>query len=250
MNHIFFEIFEQLQRVGPGNNESTEKAFNIIKSNTTLPQNLNILDIGSGTGIHTIHLSKLINGKITAMDNHQAFLDKLQTRLISEGAEDKIHCQKGDMGAMDFEKESFDLIWAEGCIFILGLEEGLKQWRKYLKPGGFIALTDAFWFKPDPPAELKTFWQQIYPGLLNHEEALGVIERTGYRCVDNFQLPESVWYAFYHPLEELLKKFREKYHDNSEALIIIEALQKEIDMYRKYSDYYGYIFYILEKNIR
>lgn len=248
MEKFFYEIFEQLPRVGPGNNESTRKAFEIITSGAELPRHLNILDIGCGTGIHTIQLAKLINGKITAMDNHQAFLDKLQNRLDAEGVLDKIDCILGDMGSMAFEKESFDVIWAEGSVFILGFEKGLNQWRKYLKSGGYIALTEIFWFKPDPPAELKTYFDQICPGMLSQEEALRVTEKAGYRPIDFFQLPEIAWWDdLYRPLEEQLKVFREKYPDNPDALGTIDSFQMEIDMYRKYSDYYGYTFFILEK---
>jgi ubiquinone/menaquinone biosynthesis C-methylase UbiE len=249
MNHVFFEVFEKLPRVGPGNNESTGRAFNIIKSKPGFPQNPNILDIGCGTGVHTTHLATLSDGKIIAMDNHQAFLDKLQTRMITQGVADKIDIQKGDMGAMDFDKESFHLLWVEGAIFIIGFENGLSQWRQFLKPGGFIALTDLFWFKPNPPEEPKAFFDQIAPGMLNLEEALAVVERTGYRCVDHFQLPANVWWdSFYTPLEEQLPIFRETYKDDSEAMETIEFFQAEIDIYRKYSDHYGYIFFILEKS--
>lgn len=248
MERVFYEIFEQLPRVGLGNNESTRKAFKMMTSGKTLPRHLNILDIGCGTGVHTIQLAKLIDGKITALDNHQAFLDRLQSRLEAEDLSDKIHCVPGDMRAMDFEKESFDVIWAEGSIFIVGFEKGLNEWRKYLAPGGFIALTEVFWFKPDPPAKLKTFWEQVYPGIIDLEEALNVIERSGYRRINHFKFPEIAWWDdFYRPLEEQLKLFREKYSDDSEALGIIDSLQTEIDIYRKYSDYYGYIFFILEK---
>ena len=248
MNHVFYEIFGQLPRVGPGNNESTRKAFKILTSGQKSPRYLNILDIGCGTGIHTIQLAKLIDGKITAIDNHQAFLDKLQRRLEKEGVVDKIVCLPGDMGAMDFEKESFNVIWAEGSIFILGFARGLKEWWKYLKPGGLMALTEIFWFKPAPPEELKAFLGQECPGMIGLEEAVAVIERSGYNLIDHFPLPEIAWWAdYYRPLERLLEAFREKYRDNSEALGIIEHIQREIDMYRKYSDYYGYIFFMLGK---
>lgn len=248
MDQLFYDIFEQLPRVGPGNNESTRKAFKILTSGKGLPRHPKILDIGCGTGIHTVQLSKLIDGKITAMDSHQPFLDGLKSRLEEEGVSDKINCLLGDMGAMDFEKESFDVIWAEGSVFILGFETGLKQWRKYLKPGGLIALTEIFWFKPNPPEELKTFFDQICPNMISREEALGVVERAGYSPIDFFQVPENAWWDdFYGPMEEQLKIFREKYTDNPEALGIIDSFQTEIDMYRKYSGYYGYIFFMLEK---
>ncbi|MCK4765025.1 MAG: class I SAM-dependent methyltransferase [Candidatus Aminicenantes bacterium] len=249
MEQLFYQIFEQLPRVGPGNYDSTKKAFNILRHAKPLPENPKILDIGCGTGLHTVQLAKLSNGRITALDNHREFLDSLKQHAKAQGMADNIDCVPGDMGAMDFENRSFDIIWAEGSIFILGLENGLKLWKKYLKTGGMMALTDLFWLKPEAPGELKTFFDQISPGMMSREDAAQVIEACGYHCTGHFQLPGCAWWDdFYRPLENVLKDFREKYANNPEDMVIIEAFQKEIDMFRKYSDYYGYIFFILENN--
>jgi SAM-dependent methyltransferase len=35
-------------------------------------------------------------------------------------------------------KQKFDLIWSEGAVFIIGFEKGLKEFKKHLKPGGFM----------------------------------------------------------------------------------------------------------------
>lgn len=247
MDPIFYNIFEQLPRVGPGNNESTRKAFNMITSAKPLPKNPSILDIGSGTGLHTIQLAKLTDGKITALDNHQPFIDGFKQKIDDQNLSGKIQTVKGDMGAMTFENQSFDVIWAEGSIFIIGFENGLKQWRKYLKPGGRIALTDIFWFKPNPPEKLGTFFENQCPWMVNYEEASRIIDRCGYNLTGHFLLPENAWWDdFYSPLEEQLKIFREKHAGNPDALGIIEALQTEIDLFRQYSEYYGYIFFIME----
>ena len=106
MEHIFYEIFEQLHRVGPGNDESTRKAFNAINADSTLSKPLNILDVGCGTGIHTIQLAKLVDGKITALDNHQAFLDTFQNHLNANRLLNKVDCVKGDMKAMQFVQKT------------------------------------------------------------------------------------------------------------------------------------------------
>ena len=38
---------------------------------------------------------------------------------------------------------------------------------------------------------------------------------------------------------------REKYRANIEAMSVLEMEQKEIDLFRKYSNYYGYVFYVM-----
>ncbi len=248
MDQLFYDIFERLPRQGPGDNDSTRKAFDILTSGRELPEHLNILDIGCGTGIHTIQLAKLMEGKVIAMDNHQPFLDNLQNRLAPEGVSGKIDCVKGDMAAMTFEKESFDIIWSEGSIFIIGVEKGLTEWKKFLRPGGLIALTDVFWLKPDIPAELRADFEKDYPGMLSLEDALKVVEGCGYNRIDHFCIPRSAWWDdYYGPLKQQLKVFREKTKGKPEAAGIIDSLQFEIDLFKKYPGYYGYVFFMLEK---
>lgn len=48
---------------------------------------------------------------------------------------------------MDFVPESFDLIWAEGYIYIIGFKKGLQDWKKFLKPGGYLICSEISWFK-------------------------------------------------------------------------------------------------------
>jgi ubiquinone/menaquinone biosynthesis C-methylase UbiE len=247
MEHLFYEIFEQLPRVGPGNNESTRNAFKAINADSTLSQSLNILDIGCGTGIHTLQLADLIDGKITALDNHQGFLDILQKHLITNQLANKVQWVKGDMKAMEFETQSFYIIWSEGSIFIIGFERGLKEWKRFLKPNGYIALTDLFWLKPNPPLEIKAYFDKISPGLLRREQAIKIIEQTGYDLIHHFQLPVNAWWDdFYLPMEAQLGIIRKKYKGNLDAGNLIDSFHEEIDMFRKYSEYYGYIFFIVK----
>jgi len=61
-------------------------------------------------------------------------------------------------------------------------------------------------------------------------------------------LPESAWWdAYYHPLEERLELLREKYAATPEKVEVIESIQMEIEIYRKYSGYYGYVFYVMQR---
>ena len=64
---IFLDIHKDLPRQGSGRDIYTQKAFEMIpKIKTPL-----ILDIGRGPGIQTIHLAKISDGKIIAIDIHQ-----------------------------------------------------------------------------------------------------------------------------------------------------------------------------------
>ena len=82
-----YELCEALPRSGPGDNESTRCAFNSIPQFETPPF---ILDIGCGQGMQTIELAKISNGKVVALDNHQAFLDMLMEQAKKHRVDERI----------------------------------------------------------------------------------------------------------------------------------------------------------------
>ena len=47
------------------------------------------------------------------------------------------------MDNLPFQNEELDLIWSEGAIYNIGFERGMNEWNKYLKKGGFIAVSEA-----------------------------------------------------------------------------------------------------------
>jgi hypothetical protein len=75
-----------------------------------------------------------------------------------------------------------------------------------------------------------------------------MIESSGYKTIDYFPIPsESWWQNYYTPIENKIAELRLKYRANDKAKTVFDMLQLEIDMFRKYSPYYGYYFYIMQK---
>ena len=46
---------------------------------------------------------------------------------------------------------------------------------------------------------------------------------------------------------EKLPALLQKHKVDNEALEVLQMAKHEIEMYRRYSDYYGYVFYIAER---
>jgi ubiquinone/menaquinone biosynthesis C-methylase UbiE len=242
---VFYELFQTLPRQGPGNYDCTKRAFESIPKLPAVPK---ILDIGCGTGIQTIDLAKLSGGNITALDNYEPFLEIVLDRARSAGLEARITTKNGSMFELDFTDISFDIIWAEGSIYIMGFEKGLQDWRKFIRTNGYLAVSELSWLKPEPPEELIIFWRQEYPGIKTINENLEIIERTGYKLLDYFVEPDEAWWNdLYGPLEDNVKKLRKKYKGNSKALEVIDNTEREIQLFKEYSDWYGYVFFVMQK---
>lgn len=234
-----------MPRQGPGDEASTKRAFRKLDG---LPEHPEILDVGCGTGGQTMALAKLTSGKITALDNHAPFIEKLKRDARRVRYAERIQAMVGDMTAMNFPEESFDVIWCEGAVFVTGFSNALKIWRPLLRPKGYVAVSELVWFKKRTPQEVKDFFGREYPDMKYYKDIYPIIESAGYRMIDYFPLPGKSWWTHYYtPMEKKLFAMRRKYRNNKKAQAIFDSFQLEIDMHRKYSPYYGYGFYIMQK---
>jgi ubiquinone/menaquinone biosynthesis C-methylase UbiE len=191
-----------------------------------------------------VDLYRLTDGPITAVDFHQPYLEALKRKSQEKGLGERITALRGDMGHLPFQPRSFDLIWSEGAVYILGFKKGLETWRPLLRERGTIAVTELTWLQFDPPGDLKAFFEEAYPPMQGIEANLGDLRAAGYETAGHFTLPESAWWDYYGPIEKRIGRLQEKYSKNRHALAVLEMERQEMDLYRRYAEFYGYVFYI------
>jgi ubiquinone/menaquinone biosynthesis C-methylase UbiE len=241
MNY-FLEVYGTLPRAGPGSDELTRRAFEMIPS---LPDSPRILDVGCGPGMQTVELLRICAGSVVALDFLPEMIDRTNAAADSAGVSGRLETVVQDMKEMTFPESSFDVIWSEGAIYNIGFETGLKEFKSVLKPGGYVAVSEAVWLKPHPPTEAVQFWQD-YPEIDTVVAKLEVIKRTGYEVLDHFVLPGSAWTdQYYDPMERRIAEKENAWSGIPEAEAVLSEAKNEISVFRKYSDYFSYAFFIM-----
>ncbi|SLM30929.1 Methyltransferase type 11 [Desulfamplus magnetovallimortis] len=243
---LLIDLHKNANRQGPGGEEETKKALSLTKIDSTLP--LKIADIGCGTGASTLTLARLLNAQITAVDFLQDFLEILQKKAKSMGLSDKITTIACSMDNLPFEDAEYDIIWSEGAVYNIGFEKGVRDWKRYLKVGGLLVVSEITWLTLSRPLELEKYWENEYPEIGIASSKINILENNGYSPIGYFVLPEHCWLDnYYKPMENRFKDFLNQ-NDNSEAAqAIVDAEIKEIKLYERYKTYYSYGVYIAKK---
>ena len=238
----FLEIYGTLPRAGPGSNELTRRAFRMMEA---LPSSPRILDVGCGPGMQTIELLRLSGGTVVALDLLPQMLERLQAEADVAGVSDRLVTLEQDMQEMTFPSSSFDVIWSEGAIYLLGFETGLNKFKGFVKPGGYLAISEVVWLKPNPPAEAVDFWQE-YPEIDSIAAKLEVVERAGFESLGHFVFPPVAWTEhYYDPMEERIAEKAREWNGDSEGDAILETAKSEISVFRRCAEFYSYAFFVM-----
>jgi SAM-dependent methyltransferase len=241
---FFYHVFEFLPRQGPGCTGATRKAFSYLPP---LPKDACILDVGCGSGTQTRDLAGLTTGTITATDNHRPFLDSITAWAKKEGLAGRIKTLCASMDALPLETGDFDLIWSEGAIFIMGFENGLRAWKPFVKKGGFIVVSEAAWFEPNPPQELVQWWEKEGYIPKTEKELTELVKTAGLRLIATHRLPEAGWWDYYYvPMLARVKELKKTHGADPACAAILDSFEHEAEMYRKFKKYYGYTFFVMQ----
>ena len=242
---LIIDFYKMVNRQGPGSVEATKKALEFIPH---LTPGSKIADIGCGTGGQTLTLAENTEVHITATDLGEGFLNVLKDRAKQAGYESRITTLVASMDNLPFSESEFDLIWSEGAIYIMGYEKGLKEWYKFLKAGGYIGVSEVTWLTNERPKEIQDFWNKNYSEINTISNKIEVMQNAGYMPVAHFVLPPSCWLEnFYDLMPQAIERFLEKHKYSEVAKQFVQSQVAEIELYKKYKDYYSYVFYIGQK---
>jgi len=204
-------------------NRYTRKAFFLIPA----INNPRILDIGCGTGVPTLELAMLSNGEIDALDIDPQALKQLDAKLHQAGWTNRIRIINRSIAAIDFPDDRYDIVWSEGAVYAMGFKAMLKMVLRLLKRHGFLVLHDE---KKDK------------------KEKMGLISSSGFRLIGHFGLSEKCWWEeYYVPLERLISRYREEFHDDPQLSKLLDRDQAEIDLCRTGKRSFESFFVIMQK---
>ena len=241
---LIADFFKRLKRQGPGGEWETRLATSLIPD---FKRKIKIADIGCGMGSQTFVLADEYDAEIDAVDLLPEMMEGIKKLCKEKGLEDCVLPVQASMDKLPFQPNSYDLIWAEGSIFIMGYDNGLKYWHQFLKPGGYVAVTDCCWLNSQRPKDMEWIQDNV-PDMYSIEQKIEQMSAAGYEPYAHFILPETCWTKnYYEPMKPAMETFLQDHPGEKAAQIFIGRLKDEIAYYEKNKQYFGYVFFIGKK---
>ena len=127
-----------------------------------------VLDAGCGTGTLTLALLRTLTVpvKLTALDLSASSMATAKNYVDKKQSNQPVRFAQGNVLALPFADEAFDLVLTSGVLEYLPLDEGLSELARVIAPGGHLLhlpmrptpittlLEMLFRFKTHPPEEV------------------------------------------------------------------------------------------------
>lgn len=122
-----------------GNEYETEWSISLLN----IQADDHVLEVGFGPGIGMQLVSqKATNGLTAGVDLSQTMVQVARKRNAAAIQAGRVDLHQGNVTALPYDSDSFDKAFAIHCIYFWSKPaDGLKEFRRVLKPGGLLAIT-------------------------------------------------------------------------------------------------------------
>ena len=114
-----------------------------------------------------------------------------------------------------------------------------------------LVVSESCWLQDDPAAEVQDFFAVEGDEVGDVAARRTTIADAGHTLITDFVLPAvGRWENYCVPLAERLKSFRAAHSTDPEALEVAARSEREIELHRRYSDVFGYVFFVMTPDDR
>jgi ubiquinone/menaquinone biosynthesis C-methylase UbiE len=107
---------------------------------------MNILDVGTGTGLTAVSLAKDLSGdcRILGIEPIDTMIEKAQSNIRNEELQDIILINKASAENLPSEDRVYDLVTCTFTMRHTDIRKALVEFARVLKPNGRIVITDIY----------------------------------------------------------------------------------------------------------
>jgi len=222
----------------------TKKQYNFFSSTIT-PENKNILLIGNN--IESIATELAENNTVEIIVSDYASL----ITYINILPKDKpIKARLMEYDATDFEKDTFDLIYAQASVSLSNRVQITKEIKRILKPSGIYCVGEIVAKSDNTPVFIKNIWQENDIAPLHIDKISSFFTERNFKIIEIADL-SSTLKDFYYQCTDFIKQKDKLLSEDDLTLYkkLLNRFSHESNAYLKHGGdkKVGFIVLIMEK---
>lgn len=147
--------------IHPGGRAATEQ----LLSRAAIEEGDKVLDVGCGVGTTAIAVAQRFGADVIAVDIEPLMLQRAREAVHVANAEERVHVQEGDILALEFPDDSFDVVIAEAVTMFVDRARAARELVRVCRPRGRVLATEFMWRRPPSEEAREAFLGQVCPGL-------------------------------------------------------------------------------------
>lgn len=141
-----------------------------------------VLEVGCGVGVTACHLAGKIGCMVLGIDLSEKMVEWANKRADRKGLSERCEFRAADAQQLPFEDATFDAMLCESVTaFVPDKRKALSEYRRVVKPGGYVGLNEGTWVQGIPPQDFLTYIQRAMGGVnfLEPDEWRSLLEEGG-----------------------------------------------------------------------
>ena len=147
--------------IHPGGRAATEQ----LLERASIGRETRVLDAGCGVATTAVTIARRFGADVTAVDIAPLMLERARAAIEAAGVEDHVHVQEGDILALDFPDDAFDVVIAEAVTMFVDRARAARELIRVCRRGGRVLATEFMWRRPPSKEAREVFLGQVCPGL-------------------------------------------------------------------------------------
>jgi SAM-dependent methyltransferase len=160
-----------------------------------------LLEVACGKGEAACTIAAQAGCRVFAVDLFVPFLEHTARKAAVRGLDALVTPVRADGRQLPVEDERFDAACCIGAPSIVGLEPGLRELCRAVRPGGVVAVSDVVWRqKPAGPLGPEWKWVAQQQPQIDADEYAAVIAACGLTVEQVHIHPRSAWADYHRPM--------------------------------------------------
>lgn len=125
-----------------------------------------VVDVGCGVATTAIEIARRYGAQVTAVDIAPLMLERAEANVRAAKLAGRVTVQQGDIYALPFDDESFDVVIAEAVTMFADRRRAASELARVYAPSGQVLATEFCWRTTPPPEARQVFLGQVCPGMV------------------------------------------------------------------------------------